>query len=393
MKVITRTIWLLSLVSLFTDISSEMLYPIMPVYLQSIHFSVVWIGVLEGFAEGVAGLSKGYFGAWSDKMGQRLPFVRFGYFLSAIAKPMLVLFTLPAWVFTARSMDRLGKGIRTGARDALLSAESTPETKGQVFGFHRGMDTLGAVLGPVLSLVILYFFPANYKLLFIVAFVPAITSVFFTFGVIEKPTSQGALKARPGFKQFFAFWANSSTGYRKLVGGLLLFALVNSSDMFLLLKVKESGLSDRMVVGVYVFYNLVYAISSHPLGKLGDKLGFKNVFVAGLVLFAIAYGGMTFSNSIIGYALIFIVYGMYAAATEGISKAWISNLVSREETATAIGTYTGFQSICTLVASSVAGILWYGYGNSALFGFTAVVTLCLAIYFYLFVIPAKTTGK
>ncbi len=365
----------------------------MPVYLQSIHFSVVWIGVLEGFAEGVAGLSKGYFGAWSDKLGQRLPFVRFGYFLSAISKPMLVLFTLPAWVFTARSMDRLGKGIRTGARDALLSAESTPETKGQVFGFHRGMDTLGAVLGPVLSLVILYFFPANYKLLFIIAFVPAITSVFFTFGVIEKATSQGALKARPGFKQFFAFWTNSSTDYRKLVGGLLLFALVNSSDMFLLLKVKESGLSDRMVVGVYVFYNLVYAITSQPLGKLGDKLGFKNIFITGLVLFAISYGGMALTNSIAGYALIFMVYGIYVAATDGISKAWISNLVSKDETATAIGTYTGFQSICTLVASSVAGIIWYGYGSSVLFGFTAVVTLCLAIYFYLFVIPAKTTGK
>ena len=146
MKSITRTIWILSLVSLFTDTASEMLYPIMPFYLRSIGFSVVLIGVLEGVAEATAGLSKGYFGKLSDSSGRRVPFVQVGYALSAISKPMMAILILPLWVFAARTIDRIGKGVRTGARDAILSDEATPHTKGKVFGFHRSMDTLGGVL-------------------------------------------------------------------------------------------------------------------------------------------------------------------------------------------------------------------------------------------------------
>lgn len=154
-KIITRTIWILSLVSLFTDVASEMLYPVMPLYLKSIGFSVVLIGVLEGFAEAIAGLSKGYFGKMSDNTGRRLPFVQWGYLLSAVSKPMMAVFTFPFWIFTARTIDRIGKGIRSGARDAMLSDEATPQTKGRVFGFHRSMDTLGAVIGPLSALAFL----------------------------------------------------------------------------------------------------------------------------------------------------------------------------------------------------------------------------------------------
>src|SRR6478736_3969717 len=148
-RIITRTIWILSIVSLLTDVASEMLYPIMPIYLRSIGFSMVLIGILEGVAEATAGLSKGYFGKLSDQLGRRTPFVRLGYSLSAISKPLLAFFINVWWVFFARTIDRLGKGIRTGARDALLSDESSPENKAKVFGFHRSMDTFGAVLGPL----------------------------------------------------------------------------------------------------------------------------------------------------------------------------------------------------------------------------------------------------
>src|SRR6187455_2659971 len=155
MRVITRTIWILSLVSLFTDIASEMLYPVMPIYLKSIGFSIVLIGILEGVAEAIAGFSKGYFGKLSDNSGKRVPFVQIGYALSALSKPMMAFFIYPVWIFFARTIDRLGKGIRTGARDAILSDEATPSTKGKVFGFHRSMDTMGAVMGPSLALVYL----------------------------------------------------------------------------------------------------------------------------------------------------------------------------------------------------------------------------------------------
>ena len=158
-KILTRTILLVSFVSLFTDIASEMLYPIMPVYLKSIGFSVMLIGILEGVAEATAGLSKGYFGNLSDVRKQRVPFVRSGYVMSAISKPLMAIFTAPVWIFFVRTLDRFGKGVRTSARDAMLSDETTPEHKGKVFGFHRSLDTVGAAIGPIVALVFLWFYP------------------------------------------------------------------------------------------------------------------------------------------------------------------------------------------------------------------------------------------
>ena len=166
-KIITKTILLLSVVSLFTDMASEMLYPVTPVYLKEIGFSTALIGLLEGFAECIAGLGKGYFGTWSDNTGKRMPFVRWGYALSAISKPMMALFTYPWWIFFSRTVDRTGKGLRTGARDAVLAGETTNEHIGKVFGFHRSLDTLGAVFGPFIALLFLYFYPGNYKELFL----------------------------------------------------------------------------------------------------------------------------------------------------------------------------------------------------------------------------------
>ena len=189
-KIITKTIWILSFVSLFTDMASEMLYPIMPLFLKYIGYNFIFIGILEGVAEAVAGLSKSYFGQRSDNSGKRLPFVQLGYFFSAISKPMLALFIYPWWIFLSRTIDRLGKGIRTGARDAMLSDESRPETKGRVFGFHRSMDTMGAVFGPAIALVYLYFYPHNYKTLFLIAFLPGMLAVISTLLIKEKKRPQ-----------------------------------------------------------------------------------------------------------------------------------------------------------------------------------------------------------
>jgi MFS family permease len=383
MKVITRTIWILSLISLFTDVASEMLYPVMPIYLKSINFSVLLIGVLEGFAEAIAGLSKGYFGKMSDNTGRRLPFVRWGYLLSAISKPMMAVFTFPAWVFSARTLDRLGKGLRTGARDALLSDETTSATKGRVFGFHRSMDTVGAVLGPSVALLFLFYHPGKYKLLFYLAFFPGLLAVIFTYLIKERNIKSRDQAIKTYFLDFLKYWKQSPAMYRKLVTGLLLFTLFNSSDVFLLLKIKAAGYSDTMTIGVYIFYNLVYALCSYPLGILADKLGLKNVFISGLAVFAVVYGGMAFNNKLYLFFVLFFLYGVYAAATEGIAKAWISNIADRNDTATAIGTFTSFQSICTLIASSVAGLLWYQFGAMVTFLASAVVTVIVVIYFLL----------
>ncbi|MEO6404639.1 MAG: MFS transporter [Ferruginibacter sp.] len=383
MKIITKTIWVLSLVSLFTDMASEMLYPIMPLFLRTIGYSAIFIGVLEGVAEAVAGLSKSYFGKLSDARGTRLPFVQLGYSFSAISKPMLAIFIYPWWIFLSRTIDRLGKGIRTGARDAMLSDECSKENKGRVFGFHRSLDTMGAVFGPAIALAYLYFYPGQYKTLFIIAFAPGILAIICTLLIKEKKKIvHASSNIKPSFFAFASYWEKSPVTYKKLLNGLLLFALFNSSDVFLLLKMKESGMNDTAVIGIYIFYNLSYALLAYPLGILADKIGLKKTFIGGLFIFALVYLGFAFNTNIYVFLLLFAMYGLYAAATEGISKAWISNLVSVKDTATAIGTYSGFQSICALLASSICGLLWFYIGAKSTFIITAVISVAVIIYMY-----------
>lgn len=383
MKYLTRTVWILSFISLLTDVASEMLYPIMPIYLRSIGFSVLLIGILEGIAEATAGLSKGYFGKLSDQSSKRAPFVQLGYALSALSKPMMAVFVYPAWIFLARTIDRLGKGIRAGARDAMLSDEATSATKGRVFGFHRSMDTLGAVAGPALALLYLYFYPGRYRALFLMAFVPGLLAIGLSFYLKDRKIAPQENKRPVGLFSFLHYWKDSPAIYRRLVAGLLVFTLFNSSDVFLLLRIKQAGLSDTATIGVYIFYNLVYALTAFPLGMLADWIGLKKVFVAGLLLFAIVYAGMTVTGSWYWYGLLFFLYGLYAAATEGISKAWISNIIDKADTATAIGTYTGFQSLCTMLASSLTGWLWFQFGAGTAFWITSMVTVLVLLYFLL----------
>ena len=351
----------------------------------------MYIGLLEGFAEAIAGLSKGYFGKLSDNSGKRIPFVQIGYALSAISKPMMAILVYPAWVFLARTIDRLGKGIRTGARDAILSDETTSANKGKVFGFHRAMDTFGAVLGPLLALIYLYFFPEDYISLFYIAFIPGLVAIVSSFFLEKRKVNFKSEKKTTTFFSFLKYWKDSPVTYRKVVIGLLMFTLFNSSDLFLLLKAKQSGLSDTWVIGVYIFYNLVYAIFAFPLGILADKIGFKRMLIFGLILFAIVYFGMSVNTNFHLFFALFFLYGIYAAATEGISKAWISNITDRKDTATAIGTYSGFQSICTMLASSIAGLIWFKFGAAATFIVTAAMTIVVVFYFISIPSPKKAT--
>ncbi len=381
MKYISRSVWILSIISLLTDTASEMLYPVLPVYLKSIGFSIVLIGFLEGIAEATAGLSKGYFGKLSDTSGKRVPFVRFGYALSTLSKPMMAFFIHPVWIFFSRTLDRLGKGIRTGARDAMLSDEATKETKGKVFGLHRTMDTFGAAIGPAIALLYLYFYPKDYVTLFYIAFIPGLLSIAASFLLKDKPVTQPHTGKSVSFFSAFHYWKNSPAIYRKVTGGLLFFTLFNSSDIFLLLKLKAEGLDDTATIGIYIFYNLVYALFALPLGMLADKLGLKKVYLMGLLMFAAVYLGFTIHASTLFYIGLFFLYGVYSAATEGISKAWISNISAKEDTATAIGTYAGFQSIGALLASSFAGLIWMQFGSDAVFMTVGIAALCCIIYF------------
>lgn len=394
MRIITRTVLILSIVSLLADVASEMLYPVIPVYLKEIGFSVFLIGILEGVVNFTAGLSKGYFGKLSDEKGFRLPFIKLGYLLSAVSKPLIAVFTYPLWIFFVRTVDRLGKGVRTAARDALLSQEATKETKARVFGFHRSMDTVGAAIGPVIALLFLYFYPGDYKTLFYLAFIPGLLSIFFIFLLREKKQPVSTL-SKGNFFSFFKYWKVATPEFRKIVPGLLLFALFNSSDIFLLLITKETignntvtilGTTfnaDSITIGAYVFYNLIYAVASYPMGVFADRLGFKKIILFGFALFAVVYGGFAFKPSVAEIFILFSVYGIYAAATEGVIKAWIANLSHGENTATAIGFYTSCESICTLLASIIAGALWSNFGSASTFITTSVISAIVFIYFFL----------
>jgi MFS family permease len=383
--------------------AGELLYPILPLYMSSIGYGALWIGILEGFAEALSGLTRGWFGEWSDRRGERMPFVRIGYLLSALSKPLLALFAVAPWAIFMRTTDRLGKGVRTGARDALLADETAPETRGRVYGFHRSMDTLGAVIGPLIALFWLAAHPhAPYKQLFFWAFIPGILSVFILFLVKEKKRPVTGGMPRSPFSAF-VYWKKAPADYRRLLSGILLFALFNSSDMFLLLLVKQkfpNGIfisdyhlhSDLLVVGLYIFYNLIYALCSYPAGKISDRIGYKPMLAIGYLFFAVTYGIIAWiafgHDSQTALILAFVVYGLYAAFTDGTAKAWVSRVCDPKDKGLAMGLYAALISISTLLASLIAGLAWTFSGPVLVFIVPASAAI-LAFLYLIFIFEKK----
>ncbi len=360
---------MLSLVSLFADIASEMLYPIVPVYLKNIGFSVVLIGLLEGLAVTTSGLMKGVFGQWSDRLGRRVPFIRWGYFISACSKPMLVLFSASWWIFFARTLDRFAKGMRTTPRDALLSLEATPQTKAQVFGFHRSLDTVGAVLGPLLALWYIHEHPNALAMMFYYSFIPGMLAVLVTMLIREhaQDRPQQVISQRSGLFSYFGYWRRAPKRFRLIAIPMLVYMFFNSSDMFLLLQVRELSGNDTAPILGYVVYNIVFAASSYILGRVADRFGMKRVILFGLLCFSAAYAAITKARSTELIFLVFCIYGLSESAIESNIKAWLSNLVPRTEVGTALGLFASLQSIAVFCASTIAGLLWFNFGAAATF--------------------------
>ncbi len=370
-----KQVILLGMVSLFTDIASEMLYPVTPIFLTTVlGSSMALVGIIEGIAEFIAALLKGFFGHLSDKLGKRSVFVTIGYGLSAISKPLAGIFPTIAVVFTTRITDRIGKGIRTSPRDALLGSYSN-NNSGAVFGFHRAMDTLGAAIGPVAALLLLNIYPENYQLIFLIAFIPSIIAVAFTLMIRDKKiSSEKAIK-----KNYSDFIKSSPKSYKRILLLLSAFSIVNSSDVFLILKSRDISESSTLAIFGYIFYNIIYAASSYPMGNLSDKLGKKNIFASGLVLFALVYFGFAFISNIYQLWILFVLYGIYAASTEGISKAWISDIIADQDRGTAIGLANLVMGICVMLGSFFTGILWDKFGSQIPFVISASVSLLLSI--------------
>ena len=376
---IPRQVLILGMVSLFTDIASEMLYPVTPIFLTAVlGSSMAIVGIIEGIAEFISGTLKGYFGLVSDKVGKRSIFVVLGYSLSAISKPLPGIFQNIPTVLISRVTDRTGKGIRTAPRDALLGSYSNGNS-GKIFGFHRGMDTLGAAIGPALALVLLNFFPNDFQLIFLLAFVPSALAVFFTFLVKDKPV-ESKFKLR---KNYYEFWKSAPVRYKKILILITIFSLVNSSDVFLILKSKDVSNSETLAILGYIFYNLIYAGASYPLGGLSDKLGKRKIYSAGLIVFSIVYFGFALVPSIEIIWILFALYGIYTAATEGVSKAWVSDLIPDEQRGSGIGLLTMLSSFSIMLGSFTAGILWDKFGPSVPFLVSAIISLIIAFFIFL----------
>ncbi len=370
---------ILSFVSFFTDIASEMLYPVTPIFLTAVlGSSMAVVGIIEGIAEITAGFLKGYFGNLSDKLGKRSIFVVLGYSISALSKPVPGLIASVPAVVVSRTADRVGKGIRTAPRDALLGTYAEGNT-GAVFGFHRAMDTLGAAIGPLIAILLLYLFPDDFQLIFLVAFVPSVIAVFFTLLVKDKPI-QNISKREANYS---VFWKEVSGNYKFVLIMITIFSFVNSSDVFLILKSRFISDSNTIAILGYVFFNIIYAIFSYPLGHLSDKYGKQMIFSLGLVVFSLVYLGFAFFNDMIFIWILFALYGIYSAATEGVSKAWVTDLVPEQWRGSAIGLLTMCSSLAIMLGSFTAGVLWDYFGPAIPFLISAIVSFIIASILFL----------
>ena len=379
---ISKNVFVLGLVSFFNDVASEMIYPLVPIFLTSVLGApVAIVGLIEGMAESTASVLKVVSGWLSDKWRKRKIFVVAGYSFSAISKILLSLAHSWPFVLLARFVDRFGKGTRTSARDALIAESSENSVRGRAFGFHRGLDTLGAVVGPLIALLAIHFLDNNFRLIFFLAFIPAFIGILLLlFFVKEKKKEANSLDT------FHFNWRELNPSFKIFLLISFIFALGNSSDAFLILRAQNLGLSLILVVLAYVLFNFTYAIFSIPAGIISDKIGPKKVLLIGFLLFSAVYLFFGLAHSSLFLWFLFPVYGMYMALTEGVGKAYISNLVPQEKTGTAFGVYQTTIGLCTFFASLIAGLLWTYIDVSAPFIFGSIIAVISA---FLFVVLEK----
>jgi MFS family permease len=372
-KNLTPNIVRMGLVSFLADVSSEMLYPLTPIFLTVVLGApVAAVGLIEGVAESIASLLKSVSGRMSDRSGKRRPYITWGYGLAAVAKPLIGIAYGWPLVLLARSVDRFGKGLRTSPRDALLADSIDQEHRGLAFGWHRALDTMGAVLGPLLALGLLPVMHNNLRPIFAIAFIPGIIGAALTLTVRER---RHVVKHEASSFRYRDLPARMK--YYLLAWGV--FSIANSSDVFLILKAKNVGFSNTLVILLYVVYNIVYASASPIFGRLSDRLGRKRVLVGGLLVFAGVYLGFAFARAAWMLWPLLAVYGLYIAATDGVGKALAVDLVTPEIRGTAVGILGTVTGVAALVASSVAGLLWTVIGPWAAFVYGSLGAIAGAI--------------
>ena len=376
-KGITRNVFILGLVSLFTDLSSQMVFPLIPLFLITVLSAGAYaVGIVEGAAETTASLLKVVSGYWSDKIKRRKPFVLFGYSLSAITKPLFAFATVWSFVLFVRVIERIGKGLRTAPRDAIVAESSDESVRGKAYGFHRAMDGIGSVSGAALAFLLLPIL--GYRNIFLFAFIPGIIAVFVIVFIKEKKTP--AKEEEP--KEI-----SIKLSFKELPMNLKLFILVSSifalghfGYAFLLLRAVDIGLTDHKAILLYVLFYIVYTVCAIPSGILSDKIGRKPVLRAGYALFGITSLGLVFTSNIYSILLLFVIYGIFYAMIDGAQRAFVVDLAPEHLKATALGTFHTAIGLVALPGGCIAGLLWDKISpeTTFIYGLTlAVISLVL----------------
>lgn len=398
-----KNVFFTGLVSFFMDMSSEMIYPLVPIFLSSVlgvNKSV--IGLIEGIAESTASLLKVFSGWFSDRIGKRKILLIVGYGISTLSRPIIALSALWGHVLVFRFTDRFGKGVRGAPRDAIIAESTTHKDLGRSFGFHRGMDTLGAVIGPAIAFILLLLFTGNYRLVFWLSMIPGIIAVLIIIFLIKEQKSKRAeiqqsespkLLASGESPRREAVRANFDWRFKAFVAIATLFAIGNSSDVFLILKATDMGVKETQIPIIYLCFNLVYALAAIPAGILSDRIGRKRIIFAGFILFGFIYWGFASASEQKHIWGLFLLYGVFMGLTEGIQKAYLGTIIPDKFRATGYGIFNTFVGLAILPASVIGGWLWDKYGSHATFYYGSITAFTAAFLFILFIITARRKGQ
>jgi MFS family permease len=384
---ITGNVLILGLVSFFTDVSSEMIYPLLPIFLTSIlGAGPAYLGVIEGVAESTASLLKLFSGIVSDRVRGRKSLVLFGYSISSLMRPLIAAAYSPFTVLLIRCGDRVGKGIRTSPRDALIADSVLPTLRGKAYGFHRSMDHAGALLGPLLATFLLSYFIKDLRSLFWLAGIPGIVAVILIVWKVRE-----VQRVTEPQKQVRLTWLPAGPLRRYLLV-LFLFTLGNSSDTFLLLKAGKLGVPISRIPLLWAFFHLVKMLSSMPFGALSDRVGRKSIIISGWCVYSLSYLGYGFATNELQIWLLFAIYGLFYGLTEGVEKAFVADMSDASLRGAAFGWYNFAIGAGALPASLIFGLIWQRFGAVAPFLFGAALAGVSALLLVALVDPATTTS-
>ncbi|MEG0422978.1 MAG: MFS transporter [Erysipelotrichaceae bacterium] len=383
-----RNVIFLGLISFFSDISSEMVYPLIPLYLTSAFGATpTLVGFIEGIAESVASLLKVFSGYIADKYKHKKPIAFTGYALGMVYKLALLFATSWFGILFARVIDRIGKGIRSAPRDVMVAESASQGHGGSAFGIHKALDMAGSAIGIFLSFILLKSVSGEvgYKQIFIISIIPALLGLVFFHFVKEKPVHKKVKEEQPSWEKAKGL----NTQLKLYLFVCFLFTLGNSSNTFLLLRAGNVGFSNSDVILLYFIYNLSASLLAYPLGKLSDKIGRKSLLVCGYLVFSIVYFGFGFANSKAMMVLIFVLYGVYTAMSTGVERAFIAEIAPPELKGTMLGFQSMLVGVALLPASFIAGLLWDHVGAYAPFVFGACLSLLAAIILAVFLKKPK----